>query len=174
MEINSVVVGPLDTNCYILNNNGKVIIIDPGDEKDKIINEVNGEVVGIIITHHHFDHVGAMEEIKNYYKVNVYDYSNLKGNNKIDNFDFKMIRTPGHTDDSITIYFEKEKIMFVGDFIFYGSIGRTDLGGNISDMKKSIESILLYDDDIKLYPGHFIPTKIGIERNNLINIIRNF
>lgn len=174
MEINSVVVGPLDTNCYILNNNGKVIIIDPGDEKEKIINEVNGEVVGIIITHHHFDHVGAMEEIKNYYKVNVYDYSNLKGNNKIDNFDFKMIRTPGHTDDSITIYFEKEKIMFVGDFIFYGSIGRTDLGGNISDMKKSIESILLYDDDIKLYPGHFIPTKIGIERNNLINIIRNF
>lgn len=174
MEINSVVVGPLDTNCYILNNNGKVIIIDPGDEKDKIISEVNGEVVGIIITHHHFDHVGAMEEIKNYYKVNVYDYSNLKENNKIDNFDFKMIRTPGHTDDSITIYFEKEKIMFVGDFIFYGSIGRTDLGGNISDMKKSIESILLYDDDIKLYPGHFIPTKIGIERNNLINIIRNF
>lgn len=174
MEINSVVVGPLDTNCYILNNNGKVIIIDPGDEKDKIINEVNGEVVGIIITHHHFDHVGAMEEIKKYYKVNVYDYSNLKRNNKIDNFEFKMIRTPGHTNDSITIYFEKEKIMFVGDFIFYGSIGRTDLGGNISDMKKSIESILLYDDDIKLYPGHFIPTKIGIERNNLINIIRNF
>jgi hypothetical protein len=174
MKINSVVVGPLDTNCYILNNNGKVIIIDPGDEEDKIINEVNGEVVGIIITHHHFDHVGAMEEIKKYYKVNVYDYSNLKENNKIDNFDFKMIRTPGHTDDSITIYFEKEKSMFVGDFIFYGSIGRTDLGGNISDMKKSIESILLYDDDIKLYPGHFIPTKIGIERNNLINIIRNF
>ena len=174
MEINSVVVGPLDTNCYILNNNGKVIIIDPGDEKDKIISEVNGEVVGIIITHHHFDHVGAMEEIKNYYKVNVYDYSNLKENNKIDNFEFKMVRTPGHTDDSITIYFEKEKIMFVGDFIFYGSIGRTDLGGNISDMKKSIESILLYDDDIKLYPGHFIPTKIGVERNNLINIIRNF
>ena len=174
MEINSVVVGPLDTNCYILNNNGKVIIIDPGDEADKIINEVNGEVVGIIITHHHFDHVGALDEIKKYYKVNVYDYSNLKENNKIDNFDFKMIRTPGHTDDSITIYFEKEKIMFVGDFIFYGSIGRTDLGGNISDMKKSIESILLYDDDIKLYPGHFIPTKIGIERNNLMNIIRNF
>ena len=174
MEINSVVVGPLDTNCYILNNNGKIIIIDPGDEKDKIINEVSGEVVGIIITHHHFDHVGAMEEIKKYYKADVYDYSNLKENNKIDNFDFKMIRTPGHTDDSITIYFEKEKIMFVGDFIFYGSIGRTDLGGNISDMKKSIESILLYDDDIKLYPGHFIPTKIGIERNNLINIIRNF
>lgn len=174
MEINSVVVGPLDTNCYILNNNGKVIIIDPGDEKDKIINEVNGEVVGIIITHHHFDHVGAMEEIKKYYEVNVYDYSNLKENNKIDDFEFKMIRTPGHTDDSITIYFEKEKIMFVGDFIFYGSIGRTDLGGNVSDMKKSIESILLYDDDIKLYPGHFIPTKIGIERNNLINTIRNF
>ena len=174
MEINSVVVGPLDTNCYILNNNGKIIIIDPGDEKDKIINEVSGEVVGIIITHHHFDHVGAMEEIKKYYKVNVYDYSNLKENNKIDNFEFKMIHTPGHTDDSITIYFEKEKIMFVGDFIFYGSIGRTDLGGNISDMKKSIESILLYDDDIKLYPGHFIPTKIGVERNNLINIIKNF
>lgn len=174
MEINSVVVGPLDTNCYILNNNGKILIIDPGDDKDKIINKITGEVVGIIITHHHFDHVGALDEIKNYYKVDVFDFNNLKANNKISNFEFKMIHTPGHTDDSITIYFEKEKIMFVGDFIFYGSIGRTDLGGNIFDMKKSIESILLYDDDIKLYPGHFIPTKIGIERNNLMNIIKNF
>ena len=62
--------------------------------------------------------------------------------------------------------------MFVGDFIFYGSIGRTDLGGNKIDMKKSIETILSYDDSIKLYPGHYKTTTIGFERPNLIKFLK--
>lgn len=172
MNIKSVVVGSLDTNCYILEKDGEVLIIDPGAEEEKIIENITGKVVGIIITHHHFDHVGALEKIKQYYNVKVYDFSNLIENSTVGKFSFKVLSTPGHTDDSISIYFKEDNIMFVGDFIFYGSIGRTDLGGNDLDMKKSIESILLYDDDIKLYPGHFIPTSIGIERHNLENIIK--
>lgn len=172
MNIKSVVVGSLDTNCYILEKDGEVLIIDPGAEEEKIIENITGKVVGIIITHHHFDHVGALEKIKQYYNVKVYDFSNLTEDSMIGNFSFKVLFTPGHTDDSITIYFKEDNVMFVGDFIFYGSIGRTDLGGNDLDMKKSIESILLYDDSIKLYPGHFIPTSIGIERHNLENIIK--
>lgn len=172
MNIKSVVVGSLDTNCYILEKDGEVLIIDPGAEEEKIIENITGKVVGIIITHHHFDHVGALEKIKQYYNVKVYDFSNLTEDSTVGKFSFKVLSTPGHTDDSISIYFKEDNIMFVGDFIFYGSIGRTDLGGNDLDMKKSIESILLYDDDIKLYPGHFIPTSIGIERHNLENIIK--
>lgn len=159
MKINSVVVGPLDTNCYILNNNGKVIIIDPGDEKDKIINEVNGEVVGIIITHHHFDHVGALDEIKKYFK--------LEENVKSDIFDYEIIETPGHTSDSRSIYFKNEKVMFTGDFLFYRSIGRTDLDtGSDIDMIKSLEKISKYPDDIIIYPGHGPKSTLGREKNN--------
>lgn len=172
MEIKNIVVGKLETNCYILSKDKKCLIIDPGDEGNKIIANIKDEVIGIIITHHHFDHIGSLKEVSQYYNCPIYDYSNLKDNNIIGPFSFKRIKTPGHTDDSITIYFDQENIMFVGDFIFYNSIGRMDLGGNINDMKKSIESILLYQDDIKLYPGHFISTSIGEERKNLERIIK--
>lgn len=167
MKIKSVVVGSLETNCYILEKDGEILIIDPGDEPNKIIESIAGEVVGIIITHHHFDHVGALESVKKYYNAKVYDYSNLKEENNIGVFTFKVISTPGHTDDSISVYFKDDNVMFVGDFVFNGSIGRTDLGGNEIDMKKSIETILSYDDSIRLYPGHYLSTTIGDERKNL-------
>lgn len=167
MKIKSVVVGSLETNCYILEKDGEILIIDPGDEANKIIESIAGEVVGIIITHHHYDHVGALESIKNYYNAKVYDYGNLKEENNIGVFTFRVIPTPGHTDDSISVYFKDYNVMFVGDFVFSGSIGRTDLGGNEIDMKKSIETILSYDDSIRLYPGHYLSTTIGDERKNL-------
>lgn len=172
MEIKCVVVGNLETNCYILNKDGYVIIIDPGDDFNKIKNEIDGIVIGIIITHYHFDHIGALDELKKYYKCNVYDYSNLLDNNNIGPFSFNKINTFGHANDSISIYFSEYNIMFVGDFIFKDSIGRMDLGGNSIDMKKSIETILSYDDTIKLYSGHGIFTSIGEERKNLEYIIK--
>ena len=79
---------------------------------------------------------------------------------------FDVIYTPGHTDDSITFYFEKEKVMFVGDFIFKGSIGRLDFGGNETDMKNSLKLIKKYPDDIIIYPGHNESTILGLEKNN--------
>ena len=118
MKINIITVGYLQTNCYILENEEEVIIIDPGDEPLKIEKSINKKLVGIIITHGHNDHVGAVDYFKNKYHVPIYDYNNLKeGFNKIQSFCFDVIYTSGHTEDSISIYFPIEKKIFVGDFV---------------------------------------------------------
>ena len=82
-------------------------------------------------------------------------------------FKFETIITKGHKDDCITYYFRDNQMMFVGDFIFKGSIGRCDLeGGNYDEMLKSIELIKKYDDDIKVYPGHGDETTLLYEKQN--------
>lgn len=154
MKIDRVIVGELETNCYILSIKDKCIVIDPGDEYNKIKKCIgNKEVIGVIITHYHFDHIGALN---NFDKNLIYDINNLEEKeNKIGNFNFEVIYTPGHKEDSITIYFRKEKVMFTGDFIFKDGIGRIDLpGGNYKDMLNSLEKIKRYDKDIIIYPGH--------------------
>ena len=79
-----------------------------------------------------------------------------------------VIKTPGHMDDSISIYFKEDKVMFVGDFIFKGGIGRTDMiGSSPFDMKQSIKKILKYPSDITLMPGHFGVTVLANEIENL-------
>ena len=165
MNIKTVVVGDLETNCYILENDNECLIIDPGADREKIDNEIVKELVGVILTHSHFDHNGEVSYFCEKYGAPLYDYNNLNpGKNKISSFEFDVIYTPGHTKDSITIYFEKQKIMFVGDFIFYRTIGRTDLsGGNYEEMKQSIKKIKEYKDVI-LYPGHGIMTKLEEEK----------
>ena len=162
MNLEIVKVGPLKTNCYILSINNDVLVIDPGDEYNKIKKAIaNRNVNGVIVTHNHFDHIGAL----NYFD-NIYDYNNLKeGINKIGNFAFEVIYTPGHTNDSICLYFKNENKMFVGDFIFKDGIGRIDLGGNINDMIKSLHKISHYDKNIYIYPGHGDFSKLGIELN---------
>lgn len=167
MDIEILKLGPLETNCYLLKKDNKIIVIDPADELDKIVKAIgNNKLIGIFVTHHHFDHVGALEELKNYYDVLVYDKNNLEEKEyNINDFKFNVIYTPGHTDDSITLYFKEEKIMFVGDFIFKDSIGRTDLGGNINDMKKSLEKIKQYEE-VTLYPGHGDKTTLETEKKN--------
>ena len=118
--------------------------------------------MGVIITHYHFDHIGAL----NYFdKSLILDKSNLEEKQyNICNFNFEVIYTPGHKEDSISIYFIKEKIMFTGDFIFKGTIGRMDLeGGNPLEMKNSLEKIKKYDKNIKIYPGHGYETLLKNE-----------
>ena len=151
MIVKTIKVGYLKTNCYILIKGNDAIIIDPGDEYSKIKKEIeNLNLQAILITHHHFDHVGALNNFKN---IKIID--NKQKEYKIKNFEFKIIKTPGHTEDSVSYYFEKENIMFVGDFIFEGTIGRTDLEtGNNEQMKNSLEKIKKYPKNIKIYPGH--------------------
>lgn len=154
MKINKVVVGDLETNCYILEKDNKCIVIDPGDEYNKIKKIIdNKEILGVIVTHYHFDHIGALDYFD---KGLILDKSNLKEKEyNIGDFKFEVIYTPGHKEDCITIYLKKEKIMFTGDFIFKNAIGRMDLpGGNYMDMLNSLEKIKKYDKDIKVYPGH--------------------
>ncbi len=169
MQIKTVKVGYLETNCYILIDNNECLIVDPGDEFSKIIDEIgNLKPLGIIITHYHFDHIGALEDIKNKYNIPVYDINNLEEKEyTIGNFKFEVIYTKGHHNTCITIYFSKEKVMFVGDFIFKDSIGRTDLeGSNEEDMYKSILKIKDYPNDIIIYPGHGDITNLGYEKEN--------
>ena len=97
MDIKVLVVGALQENCYVCSIGNNAFIVDPGDEADKIIDACMGKnVVEIIVTHHHFDHVGALDELKKYFK--------LEENVKSDIFDYEIIETPGHTSDSRSIY----------------------------------------------------------------------
>ena len=166
MKIENIKVGYLETNVYLLSKNNHYLIIDPGDESKKIINQIKGKVDGIIITHHHFDHVGALDELIDKYHVDIIDFNSEK-KQVIDNFKFEIIPTPGHTNDSVTFYFYDDNIMFTGDFIFKDTIGRTDLPtGNEIDMFKSLKSIKDYSGDIKIYPGHGEETTLKEEFNN--------
>ncbi len=157
MQIEIVTVGDLQCNCYILTKDNQTLVIDPGDEYDKIKAKLKDKnVLGVLITHHHFDHVGALEELVSDYQVKVYDRNNLtEGETKIGPFSLEAIYTPGHTSDSVTYYFKDDKVMFGGDFIFKYNIGRCDLPtGDFKEMLKSITKIKKYPIDTKIYPGH--------------------
>lgn len=169
MEIKTVVTGYLDENCYVLIKNGTCLVVDPGDDFLKI-KEVIGDnkILGVLITHSHFDHIGALRNFLTKRSIKIFKRSNLEEKEyNIGEFTFKCIHTPGHSKDSVTFYFEEDNAMFIGDFIFKESIGRTDLpGGNVAEMKASIEKITQYDNNIKLYPGHNEDTTLGYEKEN--------
>lgn len=171
MKVKRVITGYLEENCYLVENNNKVLIIDPGDEANKIKDEIgNKKVVGILITHHHFDHVGALKEIEQEY--NLKESVLETGMNQIDEFKFEVINTPGHTKDSKSYYFYENKILFTGDFLFKESIGRTDMeGGSFSEMKDSLNIIKKYDSNIIIYPGHGDSSTLMHEINNNVYLI---
>lgn len=164
MDIKRLVLGNLKTNCYIISKNGKCLIIDPACDSEYIIkNTKNLKIVGVIVTHYHFDHIGALDYFKNL-NINIYDVYNLSFYNSIDDFNFYKIDTKGHHDTCITIYFKEEAVMFTGDFLFFESIGRTDLEtGDINIMIKSLEKIRKYPTNIIVYPGHGNITSLNHE-----------
>lgn len=153
-----IVTGTLDENCYVLKKNNTCLVVDPGDDYDKI-KEVIGEnkVLAVLITHSHFDHVGALRNFLKKKSIKIFKKSNTQdgGQTMIGDFVFQTLYTPGHSSDSVSFYFEEEKVMFVGDFIFKDSIGRCDLPtGSVPEMNKSIAKIKAYPKDITLYTGH--------------------
>lgn len=157
MDIKTIKVGRLQTNCYVLTIKDTCLVIDPGADYNNIISALgNNALLGVVITHDHFDHIGALEQIIEKYKVPVYNYHCLEEKNyKINDFNFNVIYTPGHTNDSITLYFKDDSVMFTGDFLFKETIGRTDLPtGSYSTMLDSLLKIKGYDMNIKVYPGH--------------------
>ena len=104
--------------------------------------------------------------MKEEFDTKIIDYRK-SGKIKIGNFSFEIIKTKGHSVDSVTYFFYNDKIMFTGDFLFKESIGRCDLkGGNIFDMKESIKKIKSYNKDIVIYPGHGDKTKLEYELKN--------
>lgn len=169
MEIIRVVTGSLDENCYILKKNDKALVIDPGDEYPKIKEAIgDAKVIGVLVTHAHFDHVGALRNFLTNKRMKVFKHSTVQEQEyTIDDFKFEVINTPGHSKDSITFYFKEEGCMFVGDFVFKDTVGRWDLpGGDKEVMYDSIEKIRVYSDNITLYPGHGDKTTLGYEKEN--------
>lgn len=182
MKVEKLVVGLYQENCYFIIKENKCLIVDPGDEIDKILLKIKNEnldLVAILITHAHFDHVGALNDLTQKYNVPIY-YNNV--NNEINyekiinvkeekynigSFSFEVIFTSGHRNDLVTYYFYDDNIMFTGDFLFKLSIGRTDLEyASYDEMLKSIDKIKKYNDNIVIYPGHGDYTILGFEKEN--------
>lgn len=155
MKVEIIDTGYYSQNCYVLKKDNYALVIDPGSKFEEIKAAIaDDQLLAVLLTHHHFDHVGAVDELLATYIVPIID-SKSDNFQKINPFYFEIISTPGHTSDSITFYFVEEKIMFTGDFLFAGGIGRTDLpGGSMKQMQESLKKIFNYPKDTIIYPGH--------------------
>lgn len=156
--------GYLEENCYLVYKETDGLIIDPGmqiNELEQYIKDNHLNIAAILVTHYHFDHIGALEYYKNLYNTNVIDYKN----SFITNFNFEIINFFGHTLDSCVFYFKDEKIMFTGDFLFKKTIGNFE-EENKKYMIESLGRIKKYPTDILVYPGHGDKTTLKYELIN--------
>lgn len=178
MEVKQLTLGAMASNCYIVRDNDQVLIIDPGDLPEVIISNINknDKVLAVLLTHGHFDHIGALNRIVEKYNCPVYASTkeaalindpNLSFYNEkivaeityIDKSfsisDFRIIlhKTPGHTSGSVM--YQIDNHLFTGDTIFDRSIGRTDFPtGSSLEMLKSLDYIKTLDPQLIIYPGH--------------------
>lgn len=191
MKIHTVVVGPIRTNCYLIEdeNSKEAIILDPGDEPEKILDEIKKNQLKpkyIVNTHGHFDHVTGNPKLKE--KLNIpilahpldaqitaatislpVDQLLTEGDLiKVGKITFTVIHTPGHTPGGICLYCKEEKVLFSGDTLFYGTYGRTDLPySSEKAMQESLNKLMQLPPETRVYPGHDRPTTIGQEKQNL-------
>ncbi len=181
MEIFRIPLGLHQANCYIIRNQDDLFILDPGARPERIRTYLpeNVKVTAILLTHGHFDHFGAVDELVKVYHCPVYLHAADEEllTNDMNAMQGKMItvkspleylsegpltlgstrlhiwEAPGHTKGSVLI--ELEGNLFTGDVLFYDSIGRTDLsGGNERDMKRSLAKLKTMDRRLIVYPGH--------------------
>ncbi len=199
MILETILVGPLETNCYVLATkaDSRAVIIDPGAEEckiKKILDKHKLRPEAVINTHGHIDHIGCDDK----FGVAVYihkldapllenpelnlssflsmpftissDIHTLEQGDKIElgGLSFEVIHVPGHTPGGIALLLADSgnKILFSGDSLFCGSIGRTDFkGGDNELLVKSVkEKLLVLPDDTLVYPGHGSSTTIGEEK----------
>jgi len=163
IQVKQIETGVLQENCYIVYKNNDALIIDPGDETSKIKNEL--ETLGvtplaILLTHTHYDHIGALEDLRVDYEIpvyvspeeqewlgdpklnlSIYGTHKIRANSAdyvfespetvtIGPFTFNVVKTPGHSPGGISFIFEEGACVFSGDALFKGSVGRTDLPGS--------------------------------------------
>lgn len=188
MEILAIPVGSYQTNCYIVWQAGMedCVLIDPGDESKKILEEVERQgkqVAAILLTHGHFDHVGAVRKIAEKADCPVYLHPEEKklpffmtagplystdgyeDTVSVAGLDFQILHTPGHTPGSVCLLCDG--VMFSGDTLFAGSCGRTDFpGSNPGDMAVSLKKLKELPGDYRVYPGHAEDTTLSYEREN--------
>jgi glyoxylase-like metal-dependent hydrolase (beta-lactamase superfamily II) len=174
MDVRMFTVGPVQENCYLFRRDGsdRALIVDPGDEADillRAIDELGVTLDGILLTHTHFDHVGAVApvaeatgaevwvpELEKFVLADIMSYvpwpgfgpyesydaeHTLKGGEKLELADFEIdvLFTPGHSPGHVTFSIPDEQAIFSGDVLFQGSVGRVDLPGG--DGPTLLESI---------------------------------
>lgn len=165
MRVTKIETGFLKENCYLIDDGSNCLVVDPGSEQEKImlqINKMDLIVKGILITHYHFDHIGALDFFKNNFKeVPLIDF-NTKGRVNIEKFSFQVVETPGHTKDSVSFYFDNDDSIFTGDFLFKETIGIMSEGSE-EEMFKSLEKVKYFKTDTIVYPGHNEDTTVKHE-----------
>ncbi len=174
LDVRAIAVGPIQENCFIVRKDGsdKAVIIDPGDEAKKIldvVDELGLDIEAILLTHCHFDHVGAVAPVAKATGAPVYIHEietpvladinsyipheqfgpfenyevdhTLKGGEKLEfaGLNIDVYHTPGHSPGHVTYSIPDEQAICSGDLLFQGSVGRTDLPGG--DRDTLLESI---------------------------------
>ena len=157
MEIKTIKVGALETNCYLLISQKELAVIDPGAEAPKILEEIKKigtKAKYIINTHHHFDHVSGNEGVRKETKAKL--LADLKEGDKIKigEIVLEVIHTPGHAEESICLL--GDNLIFTGDTLFETGYGRTDLpGGSQQKIEESLQRIAKsLRPGMMVYPGH--------------------
>ncbi len=198
MEITRLTLGELGTNCYVVESvTGNAAVIDPADDAEAILRELeknDAELQLILLTHGHFDHTGAVAELKEKTGARVYIHEKdecmtddtiknvayLSPGYEYKPFTADVLLTGGDIINLAEIEFSvmntpghtagsvmyfAEDCIFAGDTIFEGSIGRTDFySGDYAEQRKSLEKIAALTDDYKIYPGHGGSTTLKQEK----------
>src|SRR3954470_4119525 len=201
MDVRTFTVGPIQENCHIARLAGarEAIVVDPGDEAPRLVDALAAlevEVAAILLTHTHFDHVGAvapmaratgaevwcpelevpvLADIMRYvpwpgfgpFESYTADHTVAGGETlELAGMEIEVLFTPGHSPGHVTYRVADEQVVFSGDVLFAGSIGRTDLpGGDTATLMRTLADLLdLLPDETTVYPGHMGTTTIGRER----------
>lgn len=192
MKVKMMQVGPIGTNCYILEDEKAHVaaIIDPGDEADRILSvmqEEDASVEYILLTHGHYDHTTAVPELhKAYPQAKIYIHQadangagsrlfplagQVEGLLAYDEGDtltlgsltIEVLHTPGHSKGSVTL--RVEDVLFTGDTLFAGSCGRTDLaGGSYEEILASLKRLGELEGNFHVLPGHEGTSTLDQER----------
>ena len=185
MNIQKLTLGLYQTNIYILSNDTEAVVIDPGYEPDIILDALEGkELKAILLTHGHFDHVGAVKKLvaETGCKVYIhaadlslppmitagqlyYTHTYAEGDTvcPIEGAQIAVLHTPGHTPGSVCLLLGDQ--MFSGDTLFEGSCGRMDLpGGDQLQMHQSLNRLVSLQADYHVHPGHGGSTTLAAEK----------
>ena len=199
MDVRMFTVGPVQENCFAFRQDGsdRALVVDPGDEADKLLGAIDAlgvKVEAILLTHTHFDHVGAVAPLAKATGAPVYcpeiergvladimrfvpwpgfgPFESYEADELVSGgetlelagFEIDVVFTPGHSPGHVT--YAVDGALFSGDVLFQGSIGRTDLpGGDYATLMQTIASLLdAYPDETKVFPGHMGITTLGTER----------
>ena len=206
MRITPFPLGPIDTNCYVLDHGGRALAVDPGGDPAEVVDFLKAESLPlehILITHMHFDHIGGCAALSRatgapvsapatdaylldteigrggtfgFPAVAPFAYTPLpEGETSFIGLTCVCLSTPGHTAGSFSYYFPQAAACFVGDLVFYRSVGRTDFPGGSEDaLDQSVrERIFTLPGATTLYPGHGVETSVDAERTHNPHFLRD-